>query len=373
MQFSQIVGLSQVKQSLAHSVKESHVAHAQMFLGTAGSANMAMALAYATFINCENKQEEDSCGVCPSCIKMQKHIHPDVQYVFPTYSLGSGDKEKQRAELVANWRSFLSQNPYSTLPDWANHIQAENKQCIISVDESRNIVKNISLKAFEGEYKMVFIWLPEMMNQSAANSILKILEEPPAKTLFLLISNDLESNLATIISRTQIVTIPTYQANEVAETLQQVFGISEEQANHASQLEQNNVNEALKLCYGEESDSNVLFQTWMRLCFTRNLTELVNLAEDFQKLSKTNQKGLLQFGINMTRNLLLYQSDSDQLLRLKESEKVFVTNFSKVITMDKMMAFSSSLNTAFFHLERNANPKITFLDLSLNLSSLLKA
>lgn len=373
MQFSQIVGLAHVKQSLIQSVTGSHVAHAQMFLGTAGSANMAMALAYATYINCENRNSHDSCGVCSSCVKMQKHIHPDVQYVFPTYSLGTGDKDKQRADIVANWRSFLSQNPYSSLPDWANHIQAENKQCIISVDESRNIVKNISLKAFEGEYKMVFIWLPEMMNQAAANSILKILEEPPEKTLFLLISNSLESNLATIISRTQIVTIPTYQANEVAETLQKVFEITEEQALHASQLEQNNVNEALKLCFGEESDSNQLFQTWMRLCFTRNLTELVTLSEDFQKLSKTNQKALLQFGINMTRNMLLFQSDSNQLLRLKESEKTFVVNFSKVITMDKMMAFSSSLNTAFFHLERNANPKITFLDLSLNLSSLLKA
>ena len=184
MQFSQIIGLSHVKQSLIQSVTGSHVAHAQMFLGTAGSANMAMALAYASYINCENRTDTDSCGVCSSCVKMQKHIHPDVQYVFPTYSLGSGDKDKQRAEIVASWRSFLSQNPYSSLPDWANHIQAENKQCIISVDESRNIVKNISLKAFEGEYKMVFIWLPEMMNQAAANSILKNFRRASRKNTF---------------------------------------------------------------------------------------------------------------------------------------------------------------------------------------------
>lgn len=373
MLFSNIVGLDAVKDSLIKSVKNKHIAHAQMFLGTEGSANMAMALAYATYVNCENKQEKDSCGSCPSCVKIDKLIHPDLQFVMPSYSLGSGDKDKQRAERLTSWRTFLLENPFSSLPDWANFTEAENKQCIISVDESRSIVKNISLKAFEGEYKIVLLWLPEMMNQSAANSILKILEEPPAKTLFLLVSNDLEKNIATIISRTQIVTLPTYQANEVIETLTSRFGIAEEIAQQAAQLEPNNVNEALKLCSGEESDINATFQNWMRLCFSRNLTEIVAMADDFQKMNKTTQKGLFQFGINVTRNLLLHQSDSKQLLRLKESERVFVEGFAKVITMDKLMAFSSSLNTAFFHLERNANPKIIFLDLSLNIATLLKA
>ena len=373
MLFSKIVGLTSVKDSLRQSVKNNHIAHAQMFLGTEGSANMAMALAYATFVNCENKQEVDACGTCPSCVKMEKLIHPDVQFVMPSISIASGDKDKQRSERLTAWRPFLLSNPYASLIDWANHLDAENKQCIISVEESRSIVKNISLKAFEGEYKIVLLWLPEMMNQSAANSILKILEEPPAKTLFLLVSNDLEKNIATIISRTQIVTLPSFQINEVAETLINTFGIGEEVANQASQLEPSNVNEALKLCSGEESDINATFQNWMRLCYSRNLTDIVMLAEDFQKMSKTNQKGLLQFGINVTRNLLLYQSDAKQLLRLKDSERAFVEGFSKVITMDKLMAFSSSLNTAFFHLERNANPKVIFLDLSLNIATLLKA
>lgn len=372
MLFSDIVGLDSIKGNLTQSVRSGHVAHAQMFLGSDGSSNLAMALAYATYINCENRSETDSCGQCPSCVKMQKLIHPDLQFVFPFFSI-SGDKDKVRAEALSSWRELLTKNSYITLPDWANYVQAENKQCIISVTESRNILKNISLKAFEGEYKMVLIWLPEMMNQSAANSVLKILEEPPAKTLFLLVSNDLEKNIATIISRTQIVTIPSYQAEEVALTLEKRFEIPVEQAKQAAQLEQNNVSEALKLCSEEESDSDALFQTWMRLSYSLNITELVALADDFQKLSKTNQKGLLQFGINITRNLLLHQSDTTQLLRLQEKEKNFVEGFSKVITMDKLMAFSSSLNTALFHLERNANPKITFLDLSLNLASLFKS
>ena len=178
MQFSEIHGLHNIKDKLIQAVKKNHVAHAQMFAGLPGSANLSMALAFATYINCEDKLESGSCGKCSSCAKMDKMVHPDIHFVFPVYSQ-SGDKEKIRNENVAKFRAFLSENPYGNLSDWAEFSKAENKQLNISVEESRRIIGNISMKAFEAEYKVVLIWLPELMNIAAANAILKALEEPP--------------------------------------------------------------------------------------------------------------------------------------------------------------------------------------------------
>ena len=206
MRFSDIIGLEDTKQQLIAAVKSNHVAHAQLFFGSEGSANLALALAFATYINCTNQSDSDSCGTCASCTKIDKLVHPDVQFIFPVSSTKKvTGKSVVSSSYMNEWRSFILNNPYSGIEQWSASYGAENKQSNISKEESRNIIKNLSLKAFEAEYKIMLIWLPEFMHPSAANGILKILEEPPKKTIFLLVTNDYEKLLTTILSRCQFL------------------------------------------------------------------------------------------------------------------------------------------------------------------------
>lgn len=372
MLFSEIYGLSEVKESLIRAVKNNHVAHAQMFLGKDGSPNLAMALAYATFINCEDRQENDSCGKCPSCTKSAKLIHPDFHFVYPLFSVAKKDEDKSKADVTAAWRKTIITNPYIRLGDWAEIIDAGNKQCIISVTEGRGIIKNLTLKSFEAEYKVVFIWLPELMNQSAANSILKILEEPPAKTLFLLVSNDAEKNLATIISRTQMVKIPRYNDDELEALLVNKFFIPKNKALNAVRIAEGDAMEAIQAADELTDQTHIVFRDWMRLCFTNNFTELVNFSEDYQKFSKNEQKGLLLYGISTFRNLLIYHSNEASLLKVSEEVAKFLEGFAKVVGAEKIADLSEHLTDALHYIERNASPKITMMNLSIELAGVLK-
>ncbi len=371
MLFSNIIGLNESKEHLIKAINSGHVAHAQLFMGKEGTANLALALAYATYLNCENRQENDACGTCPSCRKMINGVHPDVHFTFPNYSVASKDKEKHAAEVKASWRTFLKENPYRNLSDWSNYIEAENKQCIISVDEGREIIKGITLKAFESEFKIVLIWLPELMNQSAANSILKVLEEPPEKTIFLLVTNDKDKNLTTILSRCQLVNIPRFSDEEIGGYLKN-RNVDEEMIQKAISLADGNLNLAIKLSEDLSDSSHELFRNWMRACFSRSLNDLVEMADTFQTFSKENQKALFQYGINIMRELLLFHSQTDSLKRLLDDEKKFVDGFAKVVTIDKVPLISDMLGEASYHVERNASPKITFMNLSLQLTQVLK-
>lgn len=372
MQFSQIYGVNQIKEKLIKSVQNNHVAHAQMFVGLEGSAHLAMALAFATFLNCENKLDDDSCGQCPSCLKMKKLVHPDVHFVYPIFSLGSGDKEKVRNENLAKFREFTLDNPYADLTDWAHFVKAENKQLNISVDESRKIIGNVSMKAFEGEFKIVFIWKPELMNIASANAILKVLEEPPEKTLFFLVTGDLEKNLQTIRSRTQAVKIPIFSEEEIEATLTDKFGVSSNEAKKASILAEGNLNQALRFSKEVTDDNLPLFQNWLRYCYKLDFTGLINFSEDFQKLPKASQKGFFQFGMSMIRSVLIIHSGSEALLKINEEEKKFVTNLSTVLPLEKLEGIERAINTAFYHLERNASPKIESLNTAFEIIKIIR-
>lgn len=372
MQFSQIYGVNHIKEKLVQAVKNNHVAHAQMFVGMEGSANFAIALAFATFLNCENKLEDDSCGVCPSCAKMKKLVHPDVHFVYPMTSLVAGDKDKQRNENLAKFRSFILDNPYGSVLDWSHYVKAENKQLNISVDESRKIIGNISMKAFEGEFKIVFIWKPEAMNGAAANAILKALEEPPEKTMFFLITSDLEKNIQTIRSRTQAVIIPGFTEEEIEATLTSKFNVEAFSAKKAAAMAEGNLNQALKLSQEIKDDSFPLFQDWLRACYKLDFTTIVNFAEDFQKMPKASQKQFFQFGMNIVRSVLLVHSGGSALLRLDEEELKFVTNLATVLPLAKLEGIERAMNTAFYHLERNASPKIESVNTAFEVIKILR-
>lgn len=373
MRFADITGLQDIKDSLRNAVANNHVAHAQLFDGPTGSANLALALAFASYVNCESPEEQDSCGRCASCIKIDKMVHPDFHFVFPVSSTKKvTGKDVISASYLTEWREFLAQSKYRTLSDWNNFYGAENKQGNISKEESRQIIKNLSLKAFEAKYKIMLIWLPENMHPSAANGILKILEEPPERTLFLLVSNDSEKLLTTILSRTQKVKIRAFRDEELSQILQEDAGLDVTQASRIAQMADGNLVEAFKLIDNSDDDIHKMFRDWMRLCFSRDFTQLVAWADLFQKMTRVAQNNLFQYGLNVMRETLIHHHVGEELNRVQGEDLGFIQNFGKVMTADKVERASKELNTASYHLERNANAKILFLDLSLQLFKILR-
>ncbi len=379
MRFADITGLEDVKTNLINSVKNNHLAHAQLFFGPEGSGSLAMALAFATYLNCTNRQAapgemEDACGKCPSCQKMAKYIHPDMHYVFPV----SATKNISGKDVISNsylpdWRTFLQKNPYANLSQWMQHYGGEDKQANISKEESRHILRNLSLKAFEGNYKIMLIWLPEYMHVSAANGILKILEEPPAKTVFLLVSSDVEKLLTTILSRTQIFKIRAFTDEEVARYLTTRMELPPEKAEQLARLSNGSLAAAINGTEEVKNDSHGIYSQWMRFCYDRNFSQLIQMADDFHQFSKDAQKALLLYGLNILRETLVYPYTSEENVKLRGDERLFVERFSKVMQWNKVQLISEKLNEALYHLERNASPKIMFLDLSLQIAGIIRS
>ncbi|WP_456459746.1 DNA polymerase III subunit [Reichenbachiella sp.] len=374
MRFADIPGLSAAKEQLIHAIKSNHVAHAQLFYGQEGSANLALALAYATYINCKNPTDSDSCGTCDSCTKMDKLVHPDLQFVFPVSSTKSvTGKNVVSSSYLKEWRAFLSTNKYGNLVDWSEHYGAENKQANISKEESRNIIKSLTLKSFEAEYKVMIIWLPEYMNVSAANGILKILEEPAEKTLFLLVTCEYERLLTTILSRCQLFKVPAFSDEEIKNYLIESKGIEAGKAKKIAALAEGSLQAAVENIDSTEDDAHVMFRDWMRQCWVKDFTSLNSTNDSFSKLSKTGQKLFLQYALNMMRQAVVSEYLVDEKEKLNDSEKDFAVKFGKALTTQKLEKISEEFSKAHYHLERNANVKILFLDLSLTVGRIMTA
>lgn len=369
MKFADIPGLTEVKKMLTEAVRKNHSAHAQLFVAGAGALNLPLALAYATFLHCEQKGEEDSCGTCAACLKNAKYIHPDTHFVFPLSNVkGEKDEERLKSEITKSWRAFLLEQPYGNLDDWCQHYGGEDKVAIISKDESREIVKTLSLKPFESRNKVMIIWQPESMHPAAANGILKILEEPSPNTYFILVTNAADKLLPTIISRTQIITVPLLTDDELETYLKQKHEVEDAAARKIVQLADGNMNLALKLIGQEQDNSTAFFTEWMRACFTNKYGMLVAMAEDYHALDKVSQRNMIAYSINMMRETLLHSSGAEEINRTRGEEREFVQKFSKVLDIDKIERSFNLLNDAGYHLERNGSAKMIFLDLSLKIA-----
>jgi DNA polymerase-3 subunit delta' len=372
MLFREIPGLSSIKKTLIHSVQSNHVAHAQLFHGPVGSGNLALAWAYATYINCEDKQPDDACGRCASCVKMRKLIHPDFYHIFPTATTKKV-KEAESDAYMPLWREFTAEQPYGVLPNWLEHIGVEgNKQGNISAEEARKIIQKLSLKAFEAEYKILLIWQPEMLNQSSANALLKILEEPPAKTLFLLVCNDVNKLLITILSRTQRVSVPQFSDEDITSYLAEKAHIESARAKQIAYLSEGNLNKALALSKNQGQGKHQWFANWMRMAYKPDVAALVKLADEFDAFSKEDQKGMMEYGLNIFRDLLMWKSGAESLVRLEGDELTFVQNFSKAVNLRALELISGEFSQTHYYLERNARAKILHLDLSLQIAKLFK-
>ena len=372
MLFNQIPGLEDVKATLRRSVQRSHVAHALLFDGPSGGGGLALALAFATYVNCENRQELDACGECASCVKMKKLVHPDLHSIFP---LPRSPKEGEDllGELTPLWREFVQESPYRTLQEWLAFIKAtQNQQGIIPIKEARAIIGKLSLKAFEADYKIMIVWQPELLNIQAANALLKILEEPPQKTLFLLVTDESDRLLTTILSRTQRLAVPTFTDADIRDYLQKHHALDESRAKRIAYLCDGNLAEASRLLLDEQDDRTEWFADWMRSCFKQELIKLVKLADTFDGMSKDRQKGTFDYALRVFRDMLVWTQGAGELLRMPEEELTFVQKFSKAIPPASLESMIQELNEAYYHTERNVRAKMVFLDLSLSMARLFQ-
>jgi DNA polymerase-3 subunit delta' len=371
--FQEIIGLYDVKQTLTQAVQNQHIAHALLFVGREGCANLPLALAFAQYLHCENRSTKDACGRCASCRKYEKLIHPDLHFVFPVAITKKVASKPLSQDYLPEWRKTILKNPYFGLTDWLNFIEAENKQGNISVEESRQIIQTLALKTYEGEFKILLMWLPEMMNIQSANALLKILEEPPPKTIFLLVSNDSKSLLTTIISRVQMVQIPSFSDADIQTYLAHYQDLSPEKAHDLAYLADGNLSEAIRLSHDTVNDNHILFRDWMRSCYKKDVADLVNKTDEFAGLSKESQKNLLIYGLGVCRESLIMLANNEKLLRLSGAKLDFIRGFAKTMSFEKLEFVYQQLNEAIYHLERNANAKILFLDMSLQLAARMRS
>lgn len=374
MLFKDIIGQGEVIKRLLHSVQKNRVSHAQLFLGAEGSGALPLALAYAQYILCSDHKKEDACGVCSSCLKMNKLIHPDVHFVYPI-AIKKHESEKS-TDVIGEWRQAFLQNPYLSLSDWFSHLNAENKQPVIGVEESGDILRKLSLTTYEGEFKVMLVWMPEKMNAAAANKLLKILEEPPDKTLFLLVSENEEALLRTIYSRTQLIKINRIQDEEIKKALVEKKDLQPAGASKIAYLADGNYNAALKLV-SEGSNQNVnlyKFRDWMRLVYKADVLNALTWVEDIgsAKTGRENQKAFLLYGLNILRECLAGMYGDRKLMRVDGEELDFVKKLSTRLDGDLCKQLSDELNEAIIHIERNGSGKLIFTDLSLKCMKIVK-
>ncbi len=375
MKFSDIIGQESIKDRLRRSVKDNRVSHAQLFFGPEGSGKLAMALAYAQYINCTNRTGEDSCGVCSSCIKYEKIIHPDLHFIYPIAKTKEVPDKPQSKLFISQWRSILtSRKAVFGLLDWYQHINLENKQGIINAEDCNEIIRTLSYKSYESEYKVMIIWMVEKLFHSAAPKILKILEEPPDKTLFILISEQSDQILSTILSRTQLVKFHKRSDQELVQALIAHSDCSVEAANQVRYLADGNLNVAMKILEtGETEQANFeMFRTWMRFCFKTNIREISGLTSEFSSMGREKQKSLMSYALKVIRYCMHNRIGDQSQIRADGDELKFVNDFTPFIHPDNAGQLYDEFNKALYHIERNGNATILFMDLSLQSMKWLK-
>jgi DNA polymerase-3 subunit delta' len=355
MKFSDIPGQKEIIGKLISSARSERVSHAQLFTGPEGCGSLALALAYAQFVSCENRSQRDSCGVCKSCVKYEKMIHPDLHFVFPVI------KDKKTNEPVSDkyielWREFVKGSPYFSLTRWLDSIEAGNAQGLIFSSEASEILRKLSLK-------------------STANKLLKLIEEPPEKTLFLLVSDEPDKVVQTILSRCQLIKIPSFKSEEISGYLLERFRIHKAKADDISRVSNGNIIRAIELC--ENEDSSLLnlerFKNLMRFAWKRDIISIVNWSEEVASIGREPQKSFLSFSLRILRENLMLTLDQmkNRLVFMTGEEAGFSSKFHPFINQENIYSLADELNLAHAHIEANGNAKIVFLDLALKLTRLI--
>jgi len=373
MQLKEIPGQEKVKSKLLRAVKEQRVSHTQLFLGAEGTNKLALAIAYAQYVNCKNRSENDSCGVCPSCVKYQKLAHPDLHFLYPI----SNRKDITNAvcaDYIREWRELLlEKRELINLDDWHHKINLESKKTIINAKDCNNIIQKLSLKSFESEYRVVIIWMVERLFYSAAPKLLKILEEPPEKTLFLLVAENQDLILNTIKSRTQLVKVLPYPQNEVKDILIAQYGVSSEKANAIAIRAEGNLRKAIVLAMQDDfgAENFILFRSWLRGCFKASITEINHAITQFSSGNREQTIRFLHYAQELIRDAMLVNRGAQELTFRTGEEHEFLQNVAPYIHPDVLPGFYEQLNEAIFQIGRYGNVNIILTDLSFKMSNFL--
>lgn len=375
MFYRDIIGQEVIKKRMVQTVRENRVSHAWLFFGPEGAGALPLALGFAGYILCTERHETDACGSCGSCNKAGKYIHPDLHFVFPVNKTRSLDKDSVTSDdFIGDWRNFLLKNPYGRLTQWYDFIDLENKQGVINTEESKRLTAKLNLKPYESDYKVVIIWQPEKMNDQASNKLLKLLEEPPPYTIFLLVSENIELLLATVRSRCIPVKIPRINDFELSEALVNRHDLPVNKADNIVRLASGNYLKAMELI-AETEDIRynfAKFRDLMRSCFKTNIPELIKLAEELSALTREKQKSFLEYGLRTLRESLALHFNTAGIVFISDEEREFIPNFAPFINGSNIIPLSDELNKAIQDIERNANGRIVFLDMSLKLAALIK-
>ncbi len=373
MFFRQVIGQENIKKSLLQSVKDSRVSHAQLFAGSDGSGNLALALAYARYVSCRNKQEGDSCGECPSCKKYSKLIHPDLHFVFPVVKTPKF-KDPVSDNFLNEWRAMVNKNPYFNLDQWFSFIGAENAQGLIYSHESEEIIRKLNLKPFESEFKVMIIWMPEKMHVACSNKLLKMIEEPPSKTLFLLVAENEENIITTIRSRCQLIKIPPIDDVSVETALSTVQGAEGANIESIVHLARGNYRRALELLQPDEMSAFNLerFKELMRLSYGRKFLDLFRWSEVLSAVGREKQKSFLLYSMKLLRENFVSNLKNNALVFMADDEADFSKRFAPFINERNIIQLSKLLEEAFNHVSMNGNPRIIFTDMAFKVTKLIR-
>ncbi len=374
MFFKDVTGQEKIKARLISFVREQRISHALMFTGPEGTGKLALALAFAQYVSCRNRNEADSCGVCPSCRKYQKLVHPDLHFVFPVYST-KDLKKPVSDDYLSAWREMVKVNPYFTLSQWLAFIKSENKQGLIYESESESIIKKLSLKSFESEYKVMIIWLPEKMHLACSNKLLKLIEEPPNKTLFILITEDEESVIPTIRSRTQRMFVPFIDNEPMTDALIKIHGYSPEEAEDAVRLANGSLIAATEYLSPDENNAWFFnqFQEMMRLAYKRDVTGFLKWSEDMSNLGRDRQKAFFGLALRLIREYFVMNINRPELTFLSREELDWGKKFAPFINERNIIPLSKEFEKGITHISVNGNARIIFFDTALNIIRLIKS
>jgi DNA polymerase-3 subunit delta' len=379
MLFSEILGQEHIKNHLTQSVEKGRVPHAQLFVGPEGSGTLPMAIAYAQYLLCRNINSENTGGNEACNLKFEQFSHPDLHFAFPVATNDKIKKHPVSCMFLEEWRELLTEQPYGNLFDWYKKLGIDNKQGQIGVDEATEIVKSLSLKAYEGGYKVMLIWMAEKMNTSASNKLLKLIEEPPNKTVFILITEDEGQIINTILSRCQVLHFPPLAENVIKDALIKNYNLELPIATKIAHQANGNYNKACDLVYHDSEDTpfEAWFIFWIRSAFKAKgnksaIHDLISWSEDISKTGRETQKQFLQFCMVFFRQALLLNYQAEDLVYIEtKTENFDLKKFAPFVHGNNILEITQELQDAIYHIERNGNSKIILTDLSIKLTRLL--
>jgi len=371
MYFKDIIGQKSIVAQLCRMVDENRLAHALLLTGSSGNGKLPIAVALAHYILCRDRRNGDACGCCPACVKMDKLVHSDLHFVFPVKKKkgSSSDSAPVSDDYIGEWREIFLKEPYFSYSDWLTMLDVENQQPMIYEKESSGILRKLSLKSREGGWKIVIIWLPEKMKEACSNKLLKILEEPPAETLFLLVAESTEHILPTILSRTQRIEIPRIAGDDISAELQRRYALDGDTARSIAQQSGGDWEKAESMLRVDNDKKMYLelFVTLMRMAYRRDIQAMKRWSEQVAALGRERQKGMLEYCQRMIRENFIMNFGRNEMLYLSPEERNFSVNFSPFVNENNIFGIVEEISDAQKHVEQNVNAKMIFFDMALRM------